>query len=900
MATCLKVTSGVVRMTLLPPGIQLKLKTAVGAEAAVACAGRSASWEKVKEANLFNIYGVEGKATAGLSMSVSSTGIGSVSFMSPLSVSLRSVYIGSGFLFLPPMVTLGKPVLNTSFSAAASVTASLQLGTEISALAVASAGVAGELSGAVTVAASSTSAGASMTLSAKMLGAAGLGFELPTLVAFCGGADAPLPSVSGIGISHVIFEKSIGLSVSTMATKQHVRIMAMHEAMLSKVKVAMSEPKPALSHPPADMLPRPSLKNSSLVKTLTTTAFDWVTSGTCPNGPVSEEECFALKQDGQACGNEGTNCKNGYESHTNDARPLGCRSKWTTDWTGRTIKYNLATSGSTDCSDTWRCLCKSAATEYPARQSEAVQMSTLPTVPATARTSGYCTVPISQSECEYFKNFRDIGGDFELTGSEAHPYGCFLEPKDGDWEKPRLRYNLYQSSTECSSDYQCLCSEPPLLVAEVTTGAVCSGTNGLDLYDCERHADQDDETVFLSGSKTNYAGPGCAYNGGNGDEAFVYNTKTTTNECTETRPCICRSAPAATQDASGATDTAPDGLFADEDTTIQDTLVEIATGICETAQQTTAATCEALAAEVGGSYGGTVSLSSKPPGCYQKTQYATNNPGKYYFNENAQSTVQCELYPQRTSGTVDTEQMLTADECEAAATELGLTYSSVSRTDKPAGCFYGSSLTNLKYNTVTSSTVECDSTNPCVEHGVSSPCFCLDAPPSTCYMVPGLPANYEAVQRISNMDSPGACADAVIAMGTFSEWSVNGQTLKYTVDGAGFLPDSSSKPTGSGECFAFAGLSSDVAEGGASIFACRVGDCTFEKGDALTYTTVNKLSDKKDSRGECYSRCRSKYDDCDGVMYVYSGSDVGDCYCYEGLTAIDPDSAETTEVCFFA
>ena len=37
------------------------------------------------------------------------------------------------------------------------------------------------------------------------------------------------------------------------------------------------------------------------------------------------------------------------------------------------------------------------------------------------------------------------------------------------------------------------------------------------------------------------------------------------------------------------------------------------------------------------------------------------------------------------------------------------------------------------------------------------------------------------------------------------------------------------------------------------------------------------------------------------LCYVmYSGSDVGDCYCYEGLTAIDPDSAETTEVCFFA
>ena len=902
MATCLKVTSGVVRMTLLPPGIQIKLKTAVGAEAAVTCAGRSASWEKVKEVNLFNVYGVEGKATAGLSMSASSSGTGSVSFMSPLIVSLRSVFVGSGFLFLPPMVSLGKPTLNTLFSADASVTASLQLGTEISALAVASAGVAGELSGAVTVAASSTGAGAGLTLSAKMSGAAGLGFELPTLVAFCGGDDAPLPSISGIGISHVIFEKSIGVSVSTMAAERHVRIMTMHRAMMSKAVVTMDVPVPALTHPPTETLPPSSLRNASLVKALTTTAFVWVTSGTCPNGPVSEEECFALKQDGQACGNEGTNCKNGYEAHTNEDRPLGCRVKWTSNWEGRTIKYNLATSGSTDCSDTYRCLCKSAATDYPARQSEAVQTSTMPTVPATSRTSGYCTVPVSQSECAYFKNFRDIGGDYELTGSEDYPHGCFLEPKDGDWEKPRLRYNLYQSSTECSSDYKCLCSEPPLQVAEVTTGAVCSGTNGLDAYDCERHAMQDDEFLFETGSKANYAGPGCAFNGGNGDAGFVYNTKTTTNECTENRPCICRSAPDATQDASGATDTAPDGLFTDQDTAIQDTLVEISTGVCETAQQMTATTCEALAAEVGGSYGGTVSLSAKPPGCYQKTPYATNNPGLYYFNDKSDSTAQCELYSQITSGTVDAERMLSAVECEAAATELGLTYTSVSRTDKPAGCFYGASLTNLKYNTVSSSTVDCDSTNPCVEHGVSSPCFCLDAPPSTCYLVPGLPSNYEAVQRISNMDSPSECADAVIAMGTFGEWIANGETLKYSVDGAGFLPDSSSKPTGSGECFAFAGLSSDVAEGGASIFACRIGDCTFEKGEALAYTTVNKLSNTKDSRGECYSRCRSKYDDCNGVVYVHSGSDMGACYCYEGLTATDPTSTESenAEVCTFS
>jgi len=341
-------------------------------------------------------------------------------------------------------------------------------------------------------------------------------------------------------------------------------------------------------------------------------------------------------------------------------------------------------------------------------------------------------------------------------------------------------------------------------------------------------------------------------------------------------------------------------LFTDEDTTIQDTLVEIATGVCESAQQMTATTCEALAAEVGGSYGGTVSLGTKPPGCYQKTQYATNNPGSYYFNERSDSTVQCELYEQVTSGTVDEEQMLTAVECEAAATELGLTYTSVERTDKPAGCFYGSSLTELKYNTATSSTIECDSTNPCVRHGVSSPCFCLDAPPSTCYLLPGLPSNYEAVQRISNMDSPETCADTVISMGTFSEWTVNGETLKYAVDGVGFLPDSSSKPTGSGECFAFAGLSSDVAEGGDNIFACRIGDCTFEKGDALAYTTVNKLSDKKDSRGECYARCRTKYDDCDGVGYIHSGSDMGDCYCYEGLTSIDTTSTENAEVCMFA
>ena len=152
------------------------------------------------------------------------------------------------------------------------------------------------------------------------------------------------------------------------------------------------------------------------------------------------------------------------------------------------------------------------------------------------------------------------------------------------------------------------------------------------------------------------------------------------------------------------------------------------------------------------------------------------------------------------------------------------------------------------------------------------------------------------------MDSPSACASAVTSMSTFGQWTVNGETLSYKVDGAGFLPDSTSKPTGSGECFAFAGLSTDVSEGGASIFACRIGDCTFEKGVGLTFTKVNQLSNKKDSRGECYSRCRSKYDDADGVMYIHSGTGKGNCFCYEGLTAIDSTSTavDETEVCMFA
>lgn len=415
------------------------------------------------------------------------------------------------------------------------------------------------------------------------------------------------------------------------------------------------------------------------------------------------------------------------------------------------MRFNLF-SGTSDCSADYVCLCKKSATSYTT-QSGALNQQVRPSVPMFARKDGHCTEFISLSECEEMHELRGYTGGYEIVGAEEYPYGCV--EKLGTDGVPQLYYNAYQSTTQCSDTYGCVCSEPPLQIIEVTEGTMCTGTSALDRYDCRRHVKLNDELHFNDrATSTIFPGTGCiaepertsTYLTTNGLTQYSFVWQTTSVHCSEANPCVCRDdgvLGVATQSGTGIEDssTQAPGLFSGDElvggtplTMEQDSVVTIANGRCAATEHLTEDQCRTLASEKGVTFE-SGSYTLRPSGCWQskagvfsETKESIVFYNTYTNDDGAMDNGQeCHNVLEVTSGTKNEwKHLTTAAECEEAAGELGYasdagwvatTYAGTTTSSSlPPYCVKVVSGTSsyVTFNQNTASSVSCSASEVCI------------------------------------------------------------------------------------------------------------------------------------------------------------------------------------------